>query len=261
MSEIHPTAIVDPGAKLGAGIKIGPYSVVDGDVTLGDGVIIESHAVVTGLTTIGDGVHIFPFASVGNQPQDLKYGGEKSTLEIGPRTRIREHVTIHTGTEGGGMITRIGADCLIMVAAHVAHDCLIGNNVILVNNVTLGGHVEIGDHAIVGGQSAVHQFVRIGHHAMIGGASGVEADVIPYGMVFGGRAYLQGLNLVGLKRHGFEREEIHSLRAAYRELFADEGLFLDRLENVGENHAGRELVGQVVDFIKADTSRALCQPA
>ncbi len=176
---VHPTAVVDPAATLGESVSIGPFSVVGPNVTLRDGVRLESHVAVAGNTTIGEGTHIFPFASIGHIPQDLKFHGEESRLEIGRNCSIREHVTMSPGTEGGGLLTRVGDNCLIMVGAHVAHDCRIGNHVILVNNATLGGHVEIGDHAILGGMSAVHQFVRIGEHAFVGGMAGVEQDVIP----------------------------------------------------------------------------------
>ncbi len=260
MTDIHATAVVAEGTKLGANSSIGPFCIVGPDVVLGDNVVLDSHVVVDGVTRLGNAVRVFPYSSVGYQPQDLKYAGEKSRLEIGDNTQIREHVTVHTGTEGGGMVTRIGANCLIMVGVHVAHDCQIGDNVILVNNVVLGGHVKIGEFAMVGGISAVHQFVRIGQHAMVAGASGVDADVIPYGMAIGNRAHLNGLNLIGLRRRGFPKDEIHALRAAYRNLFADDGLLLDRVGRVGDEFTGRKLVGQVLEFIRADTSRALCQP-
>jgi UDP-N-acetylglucosamine acyltransferase len=260
MAEIHSTAVIAPSAEIGDDVSIGAFSVIGPDVKLGAGVNIDSHVVVEGMTTIGEGVRIFSFAAVGKQPQDLKYGGEKSLLEVGANTVIREHATLHTGTEGGGMVTRIGQNCLLMVGAHIAHDCQLGDQVIIVNNVLLGGHVEVDDFAIIGGQSAVHQFVRIGCHAMIGGGSALDEDVIPYATAMGNRASLQSLNLIGLKRRGFAREEIHALRAAYRELFADEGRFLDRVEKVAENYQGRELVDNVIAFIKADTSRAICRP-
>ena len=259
-AEIHPTAIVDASAKLGAGVSIGPYCVVGGDVELGDGVKLHSHVVVMGRTKIGADTTIFPFASIGHQPQDLKFHGEASTLEIGARNQIREQVTINPGTEGGGMITKIGDDCLFMMSSHIAHDCQVGNHVILANNATLAGHVTVGDFAIIGGLSAVHQFVRIGSHAMIGGMSGVENDVIPYGMVKGERAHLAGLNIVGLERRGFAREEIRSLRSAYRMIFAPEGTLLERLEEVAIQYQNQNLVKGLLDFIRARASRALCQP-
>ncbi|MDP7549347.1 MAG: acyl-ACP--UDP-N-acetylglucosamine O-acyltransferase, partial [Alphaproteobacteria bacterium] len=202
----------------------------------------------------------FPFSAIGTPPQDTKYAGEPSELILGANNVIREHVTMNPGTAGGGMVTRVGNNCLFMVGAHLAHDCQIGDHVILVNNVILGGHVEIQEHAILGGMSAVHQFVRIGRHAMIGGKSAVESDVIPYGSVLGNRAYLSGLNIIGLKRRGFGRDEIHGLRAAYRLLFAQEGTMQERLVDVAAMFAGHEQVMEIVAFIQADSSRALCQP-
>ena len=223
MTGVHPTAIVEDGAKLGKDVDIGPYCIVGANVSLGDGVRLHSHVVVGGRTTVGDSTEIFPFASIGLAPQDLKYAGEESELIVGARVRVREHVTMNPGTSGGGMLTRVGDDCLFMVGSHVAHDCIVGNNVILANNATLAGHVEVGDFAIIGGLSAVHQFVRIGAHAMIGGMSGVEHDLIPYGSAMGERARLRGLNLVGLQRRDFTRDDITNLRTAYRILFAPEG--------------------------------------
>jgi UDP-N-acetylglucosamine acyltransferase len=260
MTDIHPTAIIDPAAVLGEGVKIGPYSVVGAGVRLGDRVELMSHVVVAGSTTVGAETRIFPFSSIGHQPQDLKYKGEPSKLEIGERNVIREHVTMNPGTEGGGLLTKVGNDCLFMVGAHIAHDCLIGNNVILVNNATLGGHVVIEDWVIVGGLSAVHQFVRIGRHAMIGGKTGVEHDVIPYGIVTGNRARLEGLNIVGLKRRGFSRDLIHEIRKAYRMIFAEEGTMAERLQDVIEDFSGNEPVMEIVNFINSDSSRRICQP-
>lgn len=260
MSFIHPSAVVEPGAELGAGVHVGPFCHVGPEVVLGDNVRLESHVVVAGLTEVGEGTQIFPFASIGHPPQDLKYKGERSRLVVGKRNRIRENVTMNPGTEGGGMLTSTGDDCLIMACAHIAHDCHLGNNVIIVNNVLLGGHIEIGDFVVVGGGAAVHQFVRIGPHAMIGGMSGVENDVIPYGMVIGNRAHLGGLNLVGLKRRGFDREAIHQLRAAYRLMFAQEGTMQERLDDVDQLFAGNALVGEVAAFVRAPSSRGLCVP-
>ncbi|MDA0998846.1 MAG: acyl-ACP--UDP-N-acetylglucosamine O-acyltransferase [Proteobacteria bacterium] len=260
MTIIHPTAVVDGKAGLGADVKIGPYSVVGPDVQLGDGVELLSHVVVAGRTKIGAGSRIFPFSSIGHQPQDLKYKGEPSELIIGERNVIREHVTINPGTEGGGMLTRIGNDCLFMVGAHVAHDCQIEDHVILVNNATLAGHVAVETWAIVGGLSAVHQFVRIGKHAMIGGKTGVENDVIPYGMVTGNRARLQGLNVIGLKRRNFSREVIHDMRKAYRMIFAEEGTMSERLNDVVEDFRENIPVMEIVEFIRRDSSRRICQP-
>ena len=257
---IHPTAIIDPAAKLGQRVQIGPYCVVGAHVMLGDDVQLVSHVSVLGRTQIGAGTVIYPFASIGSNPQDKKYHGEPSELIIGRNNQIREHVTMNPGTEGGGMITRVGDDCLFMMASHVAHDCVVGDHVILANNATLAGHVTVGDYAIIGGLSAVHQFVRIGAHAMIGGMSGVESDVIPYGTVKGERAHLAGLNTVGMERRGFNKDQIRELRAAYRMLFAPEGTMAERLDEVALAYTGQPLVGEVMDFIRAKTSRSLCQP-
>lgn len=257
---IHPTAVVDPAATLGNDVSVGPLSVVGARVTLKDGVRIDSHVVVEGNTVIGEGTRIFPFASIGHMPQDLKYRGEQSRLEVGRNCVIREHVTMSPGTEGGGSLTRVGDNCLIMVGAHVAHDCLIGNNVILVNNATLGGHVEIDDHAILGGLSAVHQFVRIGEHAFIGGMAGVEQDVIPFGMVVGERGHLNGLNLVGLKRRGFGRNDIHALRQAYRALFNGDGEMAERMTKVAKTHGEDGPIGQLLAFLRQSGKRGFVRP-
>jgi UDP-N-acetylglucosamine acyltransferase len=234
--------------------------VVGPEARLGDGVCLEAHVVIAGATAIGPGTRVFPFASVGHRPQDMKYAGEHSRVEIGANVTIRENVTINPGTQGGGMLTAIGDDCLLMAGSHVAHDCRLGHHAILVNNVLLGGHVEIGDFAIVGGSAAVHQFVRIGQHAMIGGMSGVEQDVIPYGSVLGNRAHLAGLNLVGLKRRGFTRDDIHTLRNAYRLLFAQEGTLQERLDDVAQMYSSAAVVMEIVAFMRASSNRGLCQP-
>lgn len=260
MSEIHPTAIVEPGAVLGEGVAIGPYSVVGAGVRLGDGVTLHSHVVVAGDTEIGARCTLFPFAAIGHVPQDLKYGGEPSRLVIGPDTVIREHVTMNPGTAGGGLLTQVGANCLFMVGAHVAHDCRVGDHVIFANNATLAGHCQVGDFVILGGLSAVHQFVRIGAHAFVGGMSGVENDVIPFGSVIGNRAHLGGLNIVGLKRHGFEREAIHNLRKAYRLLFSEEGTLAERVDDVVKMFPDDANVRAVASFITQGSDRALCVP-
>lgn len=261
-ARIHPTAIVEDGAAIAEDVVIGPYSIIGSQVRLRAGVRLEGHVVVAGITDIGDRCHAFPFASIGHRPQDLKYAGEPSRLIIGERTVMREHVTVNPGTAGGGMVTRIGNDCLLMVGAHVAHDCVLGNQVIMANNATLAGHVSVDDFAILGGLSAVHQFVRIGKHAMVGGMSGVENDVIPFGSVVGNRAHLSGLNVVGLKRRGFEREDIHTMRKAYRLLFAQEGTMAERLDDVAEEFKAFEPVMDIVEFIRrgADSARAICHP-
>lgn len=261
MTNIHPTAVVEPGARIAASARIGPYCVIGGKVELGEEVELVAHVVVAGRTSIGDGTRIFPFASIGHQPQDLKYKGEDSSLVIGKRNIIREHVTMNPGTAGGGMVTRVGDDCLFAASAHVAHDCQVGNNVIMTNNATLGGHVTLGDYVIISGLSAVHQFVRVGAHAFVGGMTGVERDVIPYGMVMGDRARLVGLNIVGLQRRGFSRDDIQALRSAYDMLFAqDKGTLAERVAAVAERFAAVGPVRDIVEFVRAENSRGLVQP-
>jgi len=260
MRKIHQTAIVSDKAKIGEGVEIGAYSIIGDNVKIGDNTIVKSHVVIDGRTEIGERNIIFPFAAIGQDPQDLKFAGEESRTIIGNDNRIREHVTIHSGTKDGGMVTTIGNNCLLMVAVHVAHDCVIGNNVILANNVTLAGHVQLGDNVIIGGLSALHQFVRVGRGAMIGGMSGVESDVIPYGMVIGERASLQGLNLVGMKRSNMARQEIHALRNFFKQLFTEsESSFLARLDALSPNF-DQEAVKEVVSFVKSESSRSFCQP-
>ena len=260
MPQIHPTAIVAPGAALADNVIVGPYCMIGENVVLAAGVSVRSHAVVDGRTTVGEDTRIFPFASIGLEPQDLKYRGEASELVIGRNNRIREYVTMNPGTVGGGMVTRVGDNCLFMVGAHVAHDCQIGNDVIMANNATLGGHVIVDDYAILGGLAAVHQYVRIGKHAMIGGMSGVERDVIPYGQVMGDRARLCGLNIIGMQRRGFSREDIQGLRNAYHFLFSSDGTLSDRVNETAERFTGIGPVDDIIDFIRADSSRAICQP-
>jgi len=260
MAHIHATAIVHPDAAVAEDADIGPYCIVGADVTLGPGVKLHSHVVVDGRTEIGEKTEIYPFSSIGTPPQDLKYAGEPSSLIIGKRNRIREHVTMNPGTEGGGLITRVGDDGLFMVGVHIAHDCIVGNNVIMANNATLAGHIVVEDFAIIGGLSAVHQFVRIGRHAMVGGMSGVENDVIPYGSVMGDRARLSGLNIVGLKRRGFNKEDVHDLRRAYRMLFADEGTMGERVQDVAKLFDSNSGVMEIVEFMSTDSSRGITQP-
>ncbi|NVK35085.1 MAG: acyl-ACP--UDP-N-acetylglucosamine O-acyltransferase [Rhodobacteraceae bacterium] len=261
MSEIHPTAIVEDGASVGEGSVIGPYCIVGPNVVLGKGVKLEAHVVVTGHTSVGAGTHIFPFASIGHKPQDLKFAGEITKLEIGENNQIREHVTMNPGTEHGGGLTKVGNNCLFMMGAHVGHDCLVGDHAILANNATLAGHVELESHVIMGGLSAIRQWSRIGSGAIIGGMAGVEFDVIPFGAVTGNRATLDGLNLIGLKRTGVPREDIHALRAAYRQLFeAAEGTLRERAENMLGEAQTQPLVKQVVDFILARENRKFCTP-
>jgi UDP-N-acetylglucosamine acyltransferase len=253
---IHPTAIVSPGARLGTGVSIGPWCSIGPEVTIGDGARLMSHVVVDGRTRIGEGAVLYPFVTVGLPPQDLKYRGEPTETEIGPRTTLREHVTVHRGTVTGSGLTRVGADCLLMAVVHIAHDCAIGDQVIIANNVVMGGHVTIGERAVIGGASALHQFVRIGHGAMVGGVSGVEGDVIPYGRVMGNRARLVGLNLVGLRRRGVDREGLHALRRAVLDLFASETRFADNLARVRAAGPG-PLVREILDFIDAPSHRGL----
>lgn len=257
---IHPAAIVAAGAKIGADVTIGPYCMVGPDVELGDGVELLSHVVVMGHTTIGARTRIFPFASIGHAPQDLRYKDEPTTLDIGVECIIREGVTMNPGTPNGTGKTLVGDRCFFLAQSHVAHDCRVGNNVILTNNVMLAGHCKIGDFAIIGGGAGIHQYVRVGPHAFIGGLAGVENDVIPYGMVLGNRAYLAGLNIIGLRRRGFSREQIHDLRRAYRLLFANEGTLAERVEDVAEEFAKHPTVHEILDFIRGNGERALCTP-
>ena len=257
---VHPTAIVTPGARLAAGVEVGPWCTVGPDVVLEQGVRLISHVVVDGQTSIGAGGLIYPFCTVGMAPQDLKYRGEPTRTVIGPRTQLREHCTVHRGTVTGSGVTRVGADCLLMAVVHVAHDCELGDGVIVANNVVMGGHVSIGAGAVIGGATALHQFVRIGRAAMVGGASGVEADVIPFGTVLGNRARLTGLNVVGLKRRGVDRAGLHRLRMAFRLLFAADGetgqVFAQRLSEA-RGLAQDSLVEELLAFIDAPSRRGL----
>ena len=259
--DIHKSSIMSKETKLGSNVKIGPYCMLGPNVQVGNNVKIYSHVNLDGYTIIGSDTQIFPFASIGTVPQDLKYKGEKSKLLIGSNNIIREYVTMNPGTKGGGLITKIGNNCLFMIGSHVAHDCFIGNNVIMANNATLAGHVCIDDFAILGGLSAVHQFVRIGKHAMVGGMSGVENDVIPYGSVMGDRAFLSGLNIIGLKRRGFSRNEIQDLRTVFRLIFSIEGTISERLKDAGKMYKKNKVVMEIVNFIKLkNSSRAICKP-
>ncbi len=257
---VHPTAIIEDGARVGSDVRIGPYCMVGRDVVLGDGVELLSHVVVAGRTTIGARTRIFPFASIGHQPQDLKYKGEPSTLAVGSDCLIREGVTMNPGTEGGGMQTVVGDRCVFLASSHVGHDCRVGDNVIFSNNVMIAGHVTVGDFVIIGGGAAVIQFARLGAHSFIGGMSAMENDLIPYGMAVGNRAHLSGLNIVGLQRRGFSRDDIHSLRKAYRALFADEGTLMERLDDVEEEFSAHPIVKEIVAFIRVGGKRALCTP-
>lgn len=258
-AQIHPSAIVEPGATLGAGCEIGPFSIVGSGVTLGAGVKIRSHVVVTGLTEIGEETEVFPFSSIGEIPQDLKYSGEETRLVIGKRNRIREHVTMNAGTAGGGGVTRIGDDGLFMAGCHIAHDCQVGDRVIVVNQAALAGHCVIGDDVIIGGLCGIHQWVRIGRGAIIGAVSMVTKDVIPFGLVQAPRGVLDGLNLVGLKRKGVAREDISALRLAYQTLAQGEGAFMERAKRLTED-SDSDYVREMSEFILGATDRSFLTP-
>jgi UDP-N-acetylglucosamine acyltransferase len=256
---IHKTALVDSNAKISKDVSIGPYSIIGPNVEIGEGTVIQSHVNITGNTVIGAFNEIYPFASIGNDPQDLKFEGEITQLEIGNNNKIREYVTINRGTKGGGGKTKIGDNCLFMVSSHVAHDCEVGNNVILANNVPLGGHAHIDEHVIIGGNSAVQQFTRIGKFAMIGGMCGVSRDVIPYGIVHGNRSKLQGLNLIGLRRQNIPNKNILILSKAYKQIFKNENL-TSNLNNLPRELKKNELVMEVVNFLEQDKKRPICTP-
>lgn len=263
MSEIHPTAIIDETVEIGADVFIGPYCVITGNVRLGDRVRLEAHVVITGDTTIGDDTHVYSFASLGSSPQDLKFDDDENVrLVIGQRNKIREHVTMNPGTKGGGSVTTVGDDCLFMVGTHVAHDCHVGNNAIMANNACLAGHVTLGDYAIIGGLAGIHQFCRIGAHAFVGVGGVVVEDVIPYGVATGNRAEVAALNLVGLKRRGFERQQVNDLRAAFKKIFLDDsGSLVSRLDSVAAAYADAPLVQEVVQFMRADDNRGFSLPS
>ena len=259
-STIHPTAVIDDNATIGENCQIGPFCVVGEHVKLGDNVTLKSHVVVDGHTTVGAGTTIYPFASIGHAPQDLKYHGEPSELIIGENNTIREHATMNPGTEDGGMKTVVGDNNLFMMATHVAHDCIIGNNVIMANNATLGGHVVVGDRALIGGLAAVHQFVRIGDFAVIGGMSGVESDVLPFGRVKGERAHLAGLNLVGLERGGFDKDQIRAIQKSFKNIFDGDGNLDERLAKVADENKDNDIISKIVDFAQHRERFGLCQP-
>jgi len=258
--EIHATAIVERGAELGEGVRIGPYCLVGPNVTLAAGVELVSHVIVAGHTAIGANTRIYPFASLGHPPQDLKYKGEETRLEIGANNTIREHATMNPGTAGGGGLTRVGSGGLFMIGTHVAHDCKVGDNVVMANNATLGGHVTVGDNVFFGGLCAVHQFARIGEGVMVAGVTGVRGDIIPFGYASGQHAKLVGINVVGMKRRGFGRADMHRLRDAHKELFSERGTFRERLDAAAEKYGDDPLIGKVIAFIKDGGSRALVQP-
>lgn len=260
MADIHPTAIVEDGAQIGAGTSIGPYCIIGAHAVIGENCTLHGHVVIQGNTTIGRDTIIFPFASLGTPPQHLGYRGEDTALVIGEKNVIREHVTMNPGTVQGRGETVIGDNGLFMTGSHVAHDCSIGDNVIFANNATVGGHVSIGDFVFMGGLCAVHQYCRIGMYAFVGGAAAVPGDVIPFGSVTGNHAFLAGLNVIGMKRRGLSREVIHDLRAAYRLLFADEGTLQERLADVAEIYGHRSEAMQIVEFIRSQSSRPIVGP-
>ncbi len=263
-AQIHPTAIIADGAVIGKDVVIGPYCVVGKDVTLDEGVKLISHASIDCITHIGAHSLVYPFASI-NKTQDLKYNGEPSTVSIGKNTTIREYVTIQPGTSGGIMKTVVGDNCLLMIGVHVAHDCIVGDNVVMANYATLAGHVVVEDNVIIGGLSAVKQFVRIGKHAMIGGMSGVEKDVVPYALIMGERASMHGVNIVGMKRHGYSNAEIQQVQAIYQNIFSenDESPFNARVQKQRESLAGanQDRATQIVfDFMGGETKCHFCMP-
>ena len=256
---IHKSSVIDTNAKIGKNVKIGPFCFIGPEVKLDDGVEIISNVHIEGNTKIGKSTKIFPFASIGTNPQDLKYKGEKNSIEIGENNVIREYVTINPGTDGGGSKTIIGNNCLFMISSHVAHDCHVGNNVIIANNVPLGGHAIIEDNVVIGGNSAVQQFTRIGKMAMIGGMTGVLHDVIPYGLSTGNRNSLQGLNLIGLRRAKFENKDILGLSEAYKEIFATKNIN-ENISKLNGSFQQNQLVKNVIDFITKDKKRSICTP-
>ena len=256
---IHNSSVIEKEAKIGRNVKVGPFCYVGPQVQISDGVELISNVHIEGNTKIGKGTKIFPFASIGTQPQDLKYKGESSSLEIGENNTIREYVTINPGTEGGGRKTIIGNNCLLMISSHIAHDCNIGNDVVIANNVPLGGHVTIEDSVVIGGNSAVQQFTRIGRLAMIGGMTGVLKDVIPFGLSFGNRNYLRGINLIGLKRKKYNNKAIMELNSAFKEIFSSKNLH-ENLSKINGEYKDNGLVKEVINFIAKDKKRPICTP-
>jgi len=256
---IHKSSIIDTKAKIGKNVKVGPFCLVGPKVQLHDNVELISNVHIEGDTKIGKGTKIYPFASIGTPPQDLKYKGEENSLVIGENNVIREYVTINPGTEGGGNKTFIGNNCLFMISSHIAHDCKIGNNVVIANNVPLGGHVTIEDSVVIGGNSAVQQFTRIGRLAMIGGMTGVLKDVIPFGLSFGNRNYLKGINLIGLRRKKYDNKKIMELDQAYKKIFSSNNL-QENLSKINGEYKGNELVEEVTKFIEKDKKRPICTP-
>jgi UDP-N-acetylglucosamine acyltransferase len=260
MSLIHPTAIVEDGARLGADVSVGAFSIVGRDATLEDGVTLDAHVMIRGRTTIGARTRVATLAVLGGEAQDLSYKGEDTTLTVGPDCVIRENVTVHRGTARGHGVTRIGSRCFLMIGAHVGHDCTLGDNVILTNQATLGGHVEIGDYAILGGLTAVQQRSRIGPHSFIGGMVGVSRDVVPYASATGRWVHLAGINSIGLMRRGYDKATVHAIHQAYRLFFFAQGPRGDRLEAVAEKYGDIPAVGVFIDFIRASGNRPLALP-
>ena len=256
---IHSSSVIDKKAKIEKNVKIGPFCYIGPNVSIEDGVEIISNVHIEGNTKIGKKTKIFPFASIGTQPQDLKFKGESNSLEIGENNIIREYVTINPGTAGGGGKTIVGNNCLFMISSHIAHDCQIGNNVVIANNVPLGGHVTIEDSVVIGGNSAVQQFTRIGRLAMIGGMTGVLKDVIPFGLSFGNRNYLRGLNLIGLKRNKYDNKKILELDTAFKKIFSSKNLH-ENLSKINGEYKGNDLVAEVINFISKDKKRPICTP-
>lgn len=258
---IHPTAVVEAGAELGANVSIGAFSYVGAHAVVEDNVTLHPQATLIGRTRLGEGVELYPGSVIGGPPQVLGYKeSADSRLEVGARTIMREHTTLHTGSPEHGGLTKVGSDCLFMAHTHAAHDCVLGNQCVIANNTHIGGHVTVGDQVWFGGAVAVHQWCRIGDHAFVGGGSILVADVIPFGSVVGNHAHLAGLNVVGLKRRGFSRDTIRNLRSAYRMLYAKEGTFSERLEDTAATFAESKEVMQIVDFIRSSKNRALCLP-
>ena len=256
---IHNSSVIDKKAKIGKNVKVGPFCYIGPQVQISDGVELISNIHIEGNTKIGIGTKIFPFASIGTVPQDLKYQGEANSLEIGENNTIREYVTINPGTEGGGRKTIIGNNCLLMISSHIAHDCNIGNDVVIANNVPLGGHVTIEDSVVIGGNSAVQQFTRIGRLAMIGGMTGVLKDVIPFGLSFGNRNYLRGINIIGLKRKKYDNKQIMELDTAFNKIFSSKNLH-ENLSKINGEYKENDLVAEVISFISKDKKRPICTP-
>jgi len=259
-AKIHATAVVDPSAELGADVEVGPGCVIGPGVRLGDRTRLMAHVFIERHTALGKDNTVFPFAALGGAPQDLSYKGEPTRLEIGDSNVIREHATLARGTLRGRSVTRVGSNCLIMGNCHIAHDCQVGDNVIMAQTATIGGHVQVGDYAFLSGLSGVHQHGRVGRYAFVGASALMTTDLIPFGLAIGNHAHLSGLNVVGLKRRGFTREQIHDLRAAYRLLFAEEGTFQERIEDCAEIYASNPHVMEIVEFVRADAERPLCMP-